>query len=137
PPDVMTNLSKLAESGLAFDSAYATYPESIKGLFSILCSIYPAFDVGIEAYASAPCQSLPSQLSGLGYATALFHSGRFMYLGMESVISNRGYDRLEDAGHIGGNHHSSFGLAEHATVARLLQWIDARRDALPSLFTYL
>jgi hypothetical protein len=58
-------------------------------------------------------------------APALFHSGRFGYLGMEDVIRNRGYSTLEDAGNIGGNHNSSFGVDEPSTVVRVLQWIDS------------
>ena len=38
-PDVAPNLSALAASGVVFDNAYAVYPESIKGLFSSLCSV--------------------------------------------------------------------------------------------------
>jgi len=37
-PGVMPNLSELGRSAIVFDNAYAVYPESIKGLFSILCS---------------------------------------------------------------------------------------------------
>lgn len=136
-PDVMPNLTRLAESGIVFDRAYAAYPESIKGLYSVLCSAYPAFDVTVDAYASAPCRSLPAVLSERGYATALFHSGRFMYLGMEAVIRHRGYDTLADAGDIGGNHHSSFGVDEPSTVRRMLQWIDAQRGGRPFFLTYL
>src|SRR5207237_7189933 len=47
-PDVAPNLSELARAAVVFDNAYAVYPESIKGLFSILCSAYPAFDVATE-----------------------------------------------------------------------------------------
>jgi len=64
-------------------------------------------------------------LKGAGYHTALFHSGRFMYLGMESVVQNRGFDVLEDAGTIGGNSQSSFGVDEPSTVRRALAWIDS------------
>ena len=123
-PDVMPNLTRLAQSGIVFDRAYAAYPESIKGLYSVLCSAYPAFDVAVEAYGTAACRSLPAVLSERGYATALFHSGRFMYLGMEAIVRDRGYDVLEDAGDIGGNHQSSFGVDEPSTVARMLRWID-------------
>ena len=35
-PDVMPRLSELARTGIVFDNAYAVYPESIKGLFSVL-----------------------------------------------------------------------------------------------------
>jgi arylsulfatase A-like enzyme len=136
-PDVMPNLTTLAQSGLVFDRAYAAYPESIKGLYSILCSTYPGFDVAVDSYASAPCQPLPAALSAHGYATALFHSGRFMYLGMEAVIRHRGYDVLADAGDIGGNHRSSFGVDEPATVTRMLHWIDTQPAGRPFFLTYL
>jgi len=136
-PDVMPNLTRLAASGIVFDRAYAAYPESIKGLYSVLCSAYPAFDVTVDSYASAPCRSLPAALSERGYATALFHSGRFMYLGMEAVIRHRGYDTLADAGDIGGNRHSSFGVDEPSTVRRMLEWIDAQGSGRPFFLTYL
>ena len=136
-PDVMPNLSELAGTAIVFENAYAVYPESIKGLFSILCSRYPAFDSEAEMYASVPCQSIAAVLSGNGYRTALFHSGRFMYLGMEAIIRNRGFQTLADAGDIGGNHNSSFGVDEPSTVASILSWIDALPAGQPFFMTYL
>jgi arylsulfatase A-like enzyme len=47
-----------------------------------------------------------------------------MYLGMDAVVQNRGYDTLEDAGAIGGDHDSSFGIDEPSAVRRILRWID-------------
>ncbi len=136
-PDVAPNLSELARTGIVFEHAYSVYPESIKGLFSILCSAYPAFDIAAEAYASLPCRPLPAVLSTHGYRTALFHSGRFLYLGMNAVIRNRGFDTLADAGDIGGNHNSSFGVDEPATVQRMLSWIDGLPAGRPFFLTYL
>jgi glucan phosphoethanolaminetransferase (alkaline phosphatase superfamily) len=136
-PDVMPNLSELARTAIVFDNAYAVYPESIKGLFSILCSTYPAFDSEAEMYATVPCQSVAAVLSASGYRTALFHSGRFMYLGMEAVIRNRGFETLADAGEIGGNQNSSFGVDEPSTVASILRWIDALPVGQPFFVTYL
>jgi membrane-anchored protein YejM (alkaline phosphatase superfamily) len=135
--DVTPNLDRLARSGVVFESAYAVYPESIKGLFSILCSAFPAFDTTPEMYATAPCRSIAAVLSDAGYSTALFHSGRFGYLGMESIVHGRGYDTLEDAASIGGQHESSFGVEESATVARMLSWIDAQPADRPFFLTYL
>jgi arylsulfatase A-like enzyme len=126
--EAMPNLSVLATSAIAFDRAYAVYPESIKGLFSILCSRYPALDTSADSYASAPCRSVAAHLRGRGYHTALFHSGRFGYLGMDAVVRDRGFDVLADAGDIGGRHESSFGVDDRATAARALDWI----DSLPS-----
>ena len=123
--NVMPRLEELTRSAVVFDWAYAVSPDSIRSLFSVLCSRYPAFDTPVEAYGRAPCGALSGALQARGYRTALFHSGRFGYLGMNEVIRDRGFDTLEDAGHIGGNHESSFGVDEPATVARILSWIDA------------
>jgi glucan phosphoethanolaminetransferase (alkaline phosphatase superfamily) len=136
-PDPMPNLSALARTSIVFENAYAAYPESIKGLFSILCSTYPALDSDAAIYAHVPCRSLAAVLSGHGYRTALFHSGRFMYLGMEAIVGNRGYDLLLDAGDIGGHHNSSFGVDEPSTVSRILQWIDGIPRGQRFFVTYL
>lgn len=136
-PDVAPALSALAESGVVFAHAYAVYPESIKGLFSILCSMYPAFDSDAEAYARVPCASIASSLAAAGYRTGLFHAGRFAYLGMNAVIRNRGYATLADAGDIGGQHNSSFGVDEPSTVARILTWIDSLPAGQRFFATYL
>ena len=137
PVDAMPNLTTLARHSLLFENAYAVYPESIKGLFSVLCSRFPAFDSRPEQYESASCSSLASILDGAGYRTAMFHSGRFGYLGMESIIRGRGYQVLEDAGDIGGNHESSFGVDEPATVTRMLAWIDSLPRGQRFFLTYL
>jgi glucan phosphoethanolaminetransferase (alkaline phosphatase superfamily) len=136
-PDPAPRLSALARDAIVFDRAYAVYPESIKGLFATLCSRYPAFDVPAERLADAECPSLAAMLRASGYATALFHSGRFDYLGMRAVIERRGFDTLEDAGAIGGNVQSSFGVDEPATVRRMLEWIDRRPGGSPFFLTYM
>jgi hypothetical protein len=136
-PDVMPSLSELARSAIVFESAYAVYPESIKGLFSILCSRYPAFDTAADTYATVPCHSIAQALSAGGYRTALFHSGRFAYLGMNAIVRNRGFTTLADAGMIGGNYNSSFGVDEPSSVARILSWIDRVPAEQPFFITYL
>jgi hypothetical protein len=135
--DPTPNLSALARNALVFDNAYAVYPESIKGLFSILCSMYPAFDSDAARYADVPCRSIAETLSGHGYRTALFHSGRFDYLGMSAVVRSRGFGMLADAGDIGGNHNSSFGVDEPSTVASIVRWIDGLPPRQPFFLTYL
>jgi hypothetical protein len=135
--EVMPNLTALARKSIVFDNAYAVYPESIKGLYSVLCSTFPDFNSEPEKYANVGCQSVASAFAGAEYRTALFHSGRFAYLGMESIIRNRGYQTLEDAGDIGGNRQSSFGVDEPTTVARMLTWIDAMPRGQHFFLTYL
>jgi phosphoglycerol transferase MdoB-like AlkP superfamily enzyme len=136
-PEVTPNLSELARSAIVFDNAYAVYPESIKGLMSILCSTYPAFDSTAEEYASLPCRSIATLASDDGYRTALFHSGRFGYLGMDAVVRHRGFDTLADAGDIGGARNSSFGVDEPSTVSSILRWIDALPRGERFFVTYL
>jgi arylsulfatase A-like enzyme len=88
-------------------------------------------------YERSPCRSIATVLAKAGYSTALFHSGRFAYLGMQSIISGRGYQILQDAGDIGGNYESSFGVDEPSTVARMLSWIDSRPAGERFFLTYL
>lgn len=135
--DPMPNLSELARAAVVFDSAYAVYPESIKEFFSVICSRYPAMDTASENYSWITTPSLAAVLGGAGYRTALFHSGRFMYLGMYDVVANRGYEVLEDAGAIGGNHESSFGVDEPSTVHRALGWLDSLAPGERFFLTYL
>ena len=134
-PDPAPNLTSLAKHAVVFERAYAVYPESVKGLFAVLCSRYPAFDTAPETYARVPCASFAQTLGAAGYRTGLFHSGRFMYLGMRSVIERRGFEVLEDAGDIGGHVDSSFGIDDESTVRRMLHWIDSADG--PFLATYL
>src|SRR6185436_555308 len=123
--DPMPNLSRLAGAAILIENAYAVYPESIKGLFSTLCSTYPAIDTSVEVHAASRIPSLAHVLAQHGYTNALFHSGRFMYLGMDDVIENRGFNFLCDAGGISGNVNSSFGVDEPATIEKMLRWIDS------------
>jgi arylsulfatase A-like enzyme len=136
-PDPMPRLTALAPESVVFERAYSVYPESIKGLFATLCSRYPAFDTTPELYADVPCAPLPAALHDHGYRTALFHSGRFVYLGMSSVIERRGFDVLEDAGAIGGQVESSFGVDDASTVRRALAWIDSGDRTTPFFVTVL
>lgn len=126
-PDPMPRLTSLAREAIVFDAAYSVYPESIKGLFAVLCSTFPALDTEAERYARLRTPSIADVLSRAGYRTGMFHSGRFAYLGMDAVVEGRGFHALEDAGDIGGEKRSSFGLSdERIAVKRVLSWIDER-----------
>lgn len=135
--DLTPRLDDLIRHSVVFDHAYAVTPESIKGLFSVLCSRYAAFDAPADAYRTTECQPIAGELGKAGYRTALFHSGRFGYLNMSAVVQHRGFDVLEDAAEIGGRRESSFGVDEPATVDRMLAWIDTLDDDDRFLLTYL
>jgi len=135
--DPMPHLTALARKSVLFENAYSVYPESIKGLFSVLCSRYPALDTKPEICARSTTPSIATVLADAGYRTALFHSGRFLYLGMKDVVEHRGFQILEDAGDIGGNHESSFGVDDAATARRMLNWIDSLHRSEKFFITYL
>ncbi len=138
PRDATPNLTRLAKEGLVFDSAYAVYPESIKGLYAALCSFAVARDTVASQYAAErrPCTSIAQAFKAAGYATALLHSGRFVYLGMEAIVRGRGFDALEDAASIPAKHVSSFGIDDASTARRALTWIDAQHGA-PFFLVYM
>ena len=122
--DPTPNLTALARRSIVFENAYAVYPESIKGVVALLAARYPGFDVPAERHAGIMAPSLAQRLGEAGYQTALFHSGRFFYLGMAELLAGANFGLLEDAGAIGGNHASSFGIDEPAAVRRMLRWLD-------------
>jgi hypothetical protein len=133
----MPFVDTLAKRSLVFENAYAVYPESIKTLLSVICSKYPALDVPVETIARMMRSSLARELGSAGYRSALFHSGRFMYLGMDAVVEGRGYDVVEDAGAIGGQKESSFGVDEPSTVRRMLNWTGSLGRDEKFFLTYL
>jgi arylsulfatase A-like enzyme len=132
-PDPMPQLRQLAERALVFDRVSAVHPESIKTLFSMLCATWPASHLPAEALVEArvPCAAVAQVFSDAGYRTGLFHSGRFAYLGMREVIAHRGFDVLADADVIRGEHYSSFGTDDRATMARVLAFIDEAPTGQP------
>lgn len=128
--DPTPRLTALARRAIVFSSVYAAYPESIKGLFSMICAAPPAPHTKADRYTERrlPSACIAQRFAEAGYATGLFHSGRFAYLGMADVIEGRGFERLEDAATIGGEHVSSFGTDDASTAQKLLSFVDALPD---------
>src|SRR5207247_10481604 len=90
-----------------------------------------------ELCARAGTSAVAERVAAEGYRTALFHSGRFHYLGMDEVVRQRGFQILADAGDIGGNHESSFGVDDGATVQQMFNWIDSIQRGESFFITYL
>ncbi|MBK7780773.1 MAG: sulfatase [Ardenticatenia bacterium] len=137
--DAMPRLSLLARQGIVFEQAYTVYPESVKGLYSLFCARETAAYTEAADYAASrrPCTALATRLQSAGYRTALYHSGRFAYLGMRDIVAGRGFDRLLDAGDIGGPYLSSFGVDEASTVDRILSDLDQQPSDQPFFIHYL
>ena len=135
--DPTPTLTALARESVVFDAAYAAYPESVKGLFAVLCAAAPALDVDAEPHATAPCDSVVHRLAGARYRTALFHAGRFTYLGMQPVIEAHRFDAAFDAAAISGRVQSSFGVDEPAVIETMFSWIDQGPADRPFFAVYL
>ena len=139
PADPMPNLTALAARSVQFESVYAAYPESIKGLFATLCSMNPAAHTTAARYThrKLPCPSIGSRFQQAGYRTAMFHSGWFLYLGMDGIVAERGFSVAEDAGAIGGAYTTSFGVDEASTVQRVLRYFDSLSPTDRAFVMYL
>jgi lipoteichoic acid synthase len=135
--DPMPFLTSLTPKSLRCTDAYAVYPESIKGQIALFHGVHPAPHTDAEAYARVPVPGLAGLLAGHGYASALFHSGRFRFLGMEAVLTQSGFAHRADAAGIGGEVESSFGVDEKSTVDALLRWVDAQAPTRPLCAAYL
>lgn len=125
--DPMPFLTELARGSLLARHACAAYPESIKGQIAIFHAVHPAPGTEATDYARVPVPGLAGLLGEAGYATALFHSGRFRFLGMEDVLTRSGFAHKVDAASLSGVRESSFGVDEEATVDALLGWLDGQR----------
>ena len=137
--DPMPNLSELGARSLRFDSIYAAYPESIKGLFSTLCSMNPAAHTTAARYTQArlPCPSIGLRFQQAGYRTAMVHSGWFLYLGMDGIVADRGFTVAKDAQAIGGVYATSFGVDEASSVQSVLAFFDSLSQNERAFVMYL
>jgi phosphoglycerol transferase MdoB-like AlkP superfamily enzyme len=137
-PDPTPQLSALAEQAVVFDHAYCAYPESIKGLFSMLCASHPVPYLHVSEYVSGKraCRSVAQVLRQAGYRTGFFHSGRFRYLGMQGILDQRGFSELHDAESIGGAYASSFGTDDASTAQRVLEFVERVPEGQPFFAVY-
>jgi arylsulfatase A-like enzyme len=132
----MPYLTALARQALLFENACTVFPETIKSFVAVHSAVHPALDTPAERYERIGLPALGEVLAERGYRAGLFHSGRFDYLGMDAVVRRRGFGTLEDAGDIGGDHNSSFGIDEESAVRRMLRWLDEAPDR-PFFLCYL
>lgn len=137
--DPMPNLARLARQGIVFEQAFAVYPESIKGLYAMLCSFAPAPGTSARDYAASrlPCTSIVETMRREGLRTSLHHSGRFDYLDMDVVVKDRGIEELADAKTIGGRFASSFGTDDMSTARAVLARFDRRAPGERIFATYM
>jgi lipoteichoic acid synthase len=136
-PAAMPFLAELAAAGASCSAAWAVYPESIEGQVALLCGLPPRPDAAPADYRDEARAALPHRLRALGHRSALFHAGRFDFLGMRDVIGGMGFDVLADAATIRGARESSFGVDEEAAIGALLRWVREQDASRPLLACWL
>ena len=135
-PSVMPFLMGLRGSprALWFEQHYSHWPQTMKSMFTMLCSELPYPDYASISHVNPaiPCVSLPQALEGVGYRTAFIHSGDFAYERKLRFLKHRRFDTLLDMYTLPGRDgawSTSWGVDEDVTIGELLRWIDARRSA--------
>jgi len=136
-PDAMPFVTDLARRSLLCTTAWTVYPESIKSQLALWHATAPAPDLPVAQHARVPVPGLAALLARAGYASGLFHAGRFRFLGMDQVLARSGFATLVDAASIGGDRESAFGVDEESTVTALLRFVDALPEQQPFLAAYL
>jgi arylsulfatase A-like enzyme len=132
----MPFLDRLGErrDGLAFRGHYSHWPQTMKSLFSLLCSELPHPDYAPITYTNPgiPCVSLAEALKNAGYQTALFSSGDFAYDRQLRFLKHRRFDHLVDRHRMPGQENAwsnTWGVDEKVTVRAVLSWMSwARRE---------
>lgn len=139
--DPMPRVSALADNGLVFDNWYASFPASMKSMFSYLCSTYPYPDATPETMSAPdlPCQSLPEVLRDNGYRAGLVTSARFAFSKKLRLLEDRGFEVLEDADSLPaeGLFRNRWGVQEDAAMAEMGRFLDEQPADQPFFLMYV
>ncbi|MBM4388992.1 MAG: sulfatase-like hydrolase/transferase, partial [Deltaproteobacteria bacterium] len=123
----MPFLRSLLSSGVYLQRHYAHWGQTMKSLFSILCSEYPypGHRPETDINLAIPCVSLIERLHSAGYYTSIFQSGDSNFDRMKSFFKARGVDEYYDMSNMPGSENcwrNSWGIDEKVTVDAILEW---------------
>jgi|GEM_PF-1125716 len=134
-PERMPFTQKLSsQTGSAtLKSHYATWPQTMKAIFSLLCSElpYPDYQPITHINPAIPSLSLPEVLKHNGYATALFTSASLAYDRQLRFYRNRKLDVMYDMYNMPGREkawQNAWGLDESATISSMFDWVKQQHD---------
>lgn len=115
-----------------FARHYATWPQTMKAVFSLLCSElpYPHYTPITYVNPAIPCVSLSEALKGAGYETALFMSGDIAFDRAVRFFKHRKLDVIKDRNEVPAakaGWNNTWGTDERTMVGALLSWLDDRK----------
>lgn len=142
-PFPMPALRSLGQSanGIEFAHHYSHWPQTMKAMFTLLCSELPHPHYTPITYTNpaVPCVSLSEALKANGYDTALYESGDLAFDREIRFYKHRKFDALVDRNLMPGHEgawSNSWGIDERVTVRALKSWIDDRPAGKPYLAVY-
>lgn len=122
------NLATLARQGLVFDHSYGSVTHTSKALVTILCGLFPRFDMPIhetlEGNLPIPC--LPKLLTQSGYRTAFLQTALGKFENRPGLVRNMGFQQAafqETLSSQGFDSTGYLGMDEMAMVEPARQWI--------------
>ena len=135
-PDLMPFLRKLGsqKGSVRLDAHYSTWPQTMKAIFSLLCSElpYPDYQPITHINPAIPCQSLPEILKANGYATGLFTSASLAYDRQLRFYRNRKLDVTYDMYNMPGKEgqwQNAWGVDESVTINAMFDWVHKEQNA--------
>jgi arylsulfatase A-like enzyme len=116
-PPSLTHLSRLAEEGVTFTSAYANAAYTKASFLSILSGTYPWMFESVQGGFGPERPHVAETLSDAGYATAGFHTNTYL---SPTYNYDRGFDHYygRDSGATGGESGGRLSRAYRSLVDR-------------------
>lgn len=125
----------LAESrhAVLFDSFYAHAPYTFSTFMAVNFSIYPGLPWLYAPRGWAPegrkttmPPTLASVMKSRGARTAYLHNGDMEWGGQKFVLTDTGYDTVEDYRDLNAPPLTSWGVEDRYLIDRMIQWIDEK-----------
>jgi arylsulfatase A-like enzyme len=131
------HLVEEAKHALILENAYAHAPYTFCTFLSVNFSIYPGlpwrYGPGSLTVGDGGPRALPPTLASVlqprGWRTAYLHNGDMEWGGQKYLLTNGGYDTMEDYRDFKAPELSSWGAEDRFLFDRLIQWIDEKPGA--------
>ncbi len=133
-PDAMPYLTSWGQAPgtVRFVRHYSPWPQTMKALFSLLCSEwpYPGYESITSVNPAIPCTSLPEAFKRAGYFTAFVTAADAAYDRMGRFLRHRQLNVAWDMHSMPGHEsawHNSWGIDERAAVRAVVDLVAQHR----------
>lgn len=128
----MPQLSKLAEQSLIIPNFITHRRETLRGLYSILCSDFPKLDnsmpkpLEILSNSRAADRCLPRLLREKGYSTHYFQAANLQFMSKDTVMPFIGFEdvRGKEAFALPEDYYFDWGPDDRDFFAQTVDWLD-------------